>query len=46
MLFRSRQGFSGAAMLPMDELEYTGVMERLGRLERRFRVRVQEHATV
>ncbi len=34
-----RQGFSGAAMLPMAELEYTGVMERLAKLEERFRVR-------
>jgi len=35
-----RQGFFGAAMLPMSELEYTGVIERLGQLERRFRMRV------
>ena len=34
-----RQGFFGAAMLPMSELEYTGIMERLGDLEQRFRVR-------
>jgi fructose 1,6-bisphosphate aldolase/phosphatase len=33
-----RQGFSGAAMLPMTELEYTGVMETLGKLEERFKV--------
>ncbi|MFQ6049655.1 MAG: fructose-1,6-bisphosphate aldolase/phosphatase [Candidatus Paceibacterales bacterium] len=31
-----RQGFSGAAMLPMTELEYTGVMETLEELEKRF----------
>jgi fructose 1,6-bisphosphate aldolase/phosphatase len=37
-----RQGFSGAAMLPMEELEYTGVMEKLAQLEKRFVVRVQE----
>lgn len=34
-----RQGFFGAAMLPMAELEYTGIMEKLGRLESRFQVR-------
>jgi len=34
-----RQGFSGAAMLPMNELEYTGVVERLKALDSRFRVR-------
>lgn len=34
-----RQGFSGAAMLPMSELEYTGVMETLKALEKRFVIR-------
>jgi fructose 1,6-bisphosphate aldolase/phosphatase len=34
-----RQGFSGPAMLPMNELEYTGVMEKLEELEKRFKVR-------
>ncbi len=34
-----RQGFSGAAMLPMSELEYTGVTEKLEALDKRFRVR-------
>ena len=34
-----RQGFFGAAMLPMAELEYTGIMEKLGVLDTRFRVR-------
>jgi len=34
-----RQGFSGAAMLPMTELEYTGVMETLKALEKRFKIR-------
>lgn len=34
-----RQGFFGAAMLPMSELEYTGIMETLASLEGRFRVR-------
>jgi len=33
-----RQGFFGAAMLPMAELEYTGIMENLKALEPRFRV--------
>jgi fructose 1,6-bisphosphate aldolase/phosphatase len=31
-----RQGFFGAAMLPMAELEYTGVVEMLQALDRRF----------
>ena len=31
-----RQGFSGSAMLPMSELEYTGVTETLKILERKF----------
>jgi len=34
-----RQGFFGAAMLPMSELEYTGIMEKLSGLESRFSVR-------
>jgi hypothetical protein len=29
----------GAAMLPMGELEYTGIMEKLESLEKRFTVR-------
>lgn len=31
-----RQGFFGPAMLSMQELEYTGIMERLASLESRF----------
>ena len=34
-----RQGFFGAAMLPMSELEYTGIMDKLASLEARFTVR-------
>jgi len=34
-----RQGFFGAAMLPMSELEYTGIMEKLNALDGRFTVR-------
>ncbi|MEQ6341505.1 MAG: fructose-1,6-bisphosphatase [Gammaproteobacteria bacterium] len=34
-----RQGFFGAAMLPMSELEYTGIMETLKVLDARFTVR-------
>jgi fructose 1,6-bisphosphate aldolase/phosphatase len=34
-----RQGFFGAAMLPMAELEYTGIMNKLQSLDGRFRVR-------
>jgi len=33
-----RQGFFGAAMLPMSELEYTGIMEKLATLDGRFQV--------
>lgn len=31
-----RQGFFGAAMLPMNELEYTGIVERLDELRGQF----------
>ena len=34
-----RQGFYGAAMLPMSELEYTGVMETLKELDKKFIIR-------
>lgn len=34
-----RQGFFGAAMLPMDELEYTGITSVLKRLDARFQLR-------
>jgi fructose 1,6-bisphosphate aldolase/phosphatase len=34
-----RQGFVGAAMLPMSELEYTGIAEILAALEQRFHPR-------
>jgi fructose 1,6-bisphosphate aldolase/phosphatase len=34
-----RQGFFGAAMLPMSELEYTGITEKLAALDGRFRLR-------
>ena len=34
-----RQGFFGAAMLPMSELEYTGITEKLAELDSRFQVR-------
>jgi fructose 1,6-bisphosphate aldolase/phosphatase len=34
-----RQGFFGAAMLPMGELEYTGIVEKLDALDARFTVR-------
>jgi fructose 1,6-bisphosphate aldolase/phosphatase len=37
-----RQGFFGAAMLPMAELEYTGITEKLAALDRRFRLRGRE----
>ena len=34
-----RQGFFGAAMLPMSELEYTGIVEKLKSLDDRFQIR-------
>lgn len=34
-----RQGFFGAAMLPMSELEYTGVVQKLAQLDGDFKVR-------
>jgi fructose 1,6-bisphosphate aldolase/phosphatase len=39
-----RQGFIGPAMLPMGELEYTGVMDTLNALEKRFAVRKDKAA--
>lgn len=33
------QGFFGAAMAPMEELEYTGVVERIKELDKKFSVR-------
>jgi fructose 1,6-bisphosphate aldolase/phosphatase len=34
------QGFSGAAMLPYSELEYGGIVEKMKKLETKFKVRV------
>lgn len=34
-----RQGFSGPAMLPYDELEYGGIVEKMKVLEKRFYIR-------
>ena len=34
-----QQGFSGNAMLGFDELEYTGIVDRLGELDKKFKVR-------
>ncbi|MBI2369909.1 MAG: fructose 1,6-bisphosphatase [Deltaproteobacteria bacterium] len=34
-----QQGFSGAAMLPYDELEYGGIVEKMKVLDTRFKVR-------
>jgi len=33
-----RQGFSGAAMLPYSELEYGGIVEKLEKLEKKFKI--------
>jgi len=42
-----RQGFFGAAMLPMSELEYTGIVEKMKSLDKRFSMRpVLEPVTV
>lgn len=45
-----RQGFFGAAILPMAELEYTGITEKLAALDGRFRLRhaveAREHELV
>jgi fructose 1,6-bisphosphate aldolase/phosphatase len=38
-----RQGFFGAAMLPMSELEYTGIVEELKSLDKRFVVRPEKY---
>lgn len=37
-----RQGFSGPAMLPIQELEYGGITEKLKILDRKFVVRTEE----
>jgi fructose 1,6-bisphosphate aldolase/phosphatase len=34
-----QQGFSGAAMLPYNELEYGGIVEKMGILDKRFKVK-------
>jgi fructose 1,6-bisphosphate aldolase/phosphatase len=39
-----RQGFVGAAMLPMNELEYTGIVEKLKTLDGKFAVRQESRA--
>lgn len=39
MLHIRDQGFFGAAMAPMEELEYTGVVERIKKLDKKFSIR-------
>lgn len=39
-----RQGFVGAAMLPMSELEYTGIRDKLAELDQRFALRPEKKA--
>ncbi len=39
-----RQGFFGPAMLPMTELEYTGIKEKLEVLDKRFAIRDKSEA--
>ena len=41
-----RQGFSGPAMLPIQELEYGGITERLNRLDSKFVVREEKREVV
>src|SRR5574341_94356 len=41
-----RQGFSGPAMLPIAELEYGGITERLNKLDSKFVVREERRAVV
>jgi fructose 1,6-bisphosphate aldolase/phosphatase len=36
------QGFFGSAMAPMEELEYTGVMERMKKLDGKFSIRPEK----
>ncbi len=38
------QGFSGCAMLPYQELEYGGIVEKMEALDRRFRIRKEKSA--
>ncbi len=38
-IYIREQGFSGSAMLGMNELEYGGIIEKLGELEKKFKVR-------
>lgn len=40
-----KQGFFGAAMLPMSELEYTGIKDKLAELEHRFTLRGPQTGT-
>lgn len=41
-----RQGFVGTAMLPMSELEYTGIAEKLAVVEKRFQIRETKRVPV
>ncbi len=33
-----KQGFSGAAMLPYSELEYGGIVEKIKKLDKKFKI--------
>jgi fructose 1,6-bisphosphate aldolase/phosphatase len=39
-----RQGFFGAAMLPMNELEYTGIIDKLAAINKKFSLRTTKKA--
>ncbi|MFQ5862235.1 MAG: fructose-1,6-bisphosphate aldolase/phosphatase [Candidatus Brocadiales bacterium] len=41
-----RQGFSGPAMLPYEDLEYGGIVEKMKKLDKKFKVREEEKAPV
>jgi len=39
-----KQGFFGAAMLPMNELEYTGIIEKIASIDKKFALRTVQKA--
>lgn len=41
-----RQGFSGPAMLPYDDLEYGGIVDKMKKLDKKFKIREEEKTPV
>ena len=41
-----RQGFSGPAMLPYDDLEYGGIVDKMKKLDKKFKIREGEKTPV